>query len=57
MEELEKAIIAAINESNMSYEAIRYVLKHVLEVVDLQYQNALLQAQIPVNESEVTPNE
>ena len=57
MEELEKAIIEAINQRNMPYEAIRYVLKHVLDVVDLQYQNALLRAQIPVNESEVKLDE
>lgn len=52
MEELEKHIIEAINKSNLPYEAVRYVLKHILDVVDLQYQNALLK-----KESEVKPDE
>lgn len=57
MEELEKAIIEVINQRNMSFTEIRYVLKHVLEIVDLQYQNALLKEQIAKSESEVKPDE
>lgn len=41
MEELEKSLAKIVNESQLPLEVIRYVLKHLYQVVNLNYQLAL----------------
>lgn len=41
MEELEQNLINTLNASPLSLEAKRYILKHLYNVVDLNYQLAI----------------
>ncbi|MBP5598114.1 MAG: hypothetical protein J6Y02_22285 [Pseudobutyrivibrio sp.] len=41
MENLEKKLIDAFNESQIPFEAKRYVVKHVLEVVNHEYDKQM----------------
>ena len=41
MEELEKALLDVLNQSQLPLEAKRYILKHLYGTVDLNYRLAL----------------
>lgn len=41
MEELEKALTDALNASTLPLEAKRYILRHLFNIVDINYQYEL----------------
>lgn len=53
MEEFEKALVEVFNSSALPFEAKRYVMKHLYEVIDAKLNDELLRNEIATLKKEI----